>query len=1480
MHNLSYKSLLTIVVILLIGIVFLLRIRQKPTDVFADWFNDAWMYRQAINVSSHSVGETNVYIIASVNIGTTTKANTNDGDFRFTDINGKLLTYYIASGVGTTNITFHIYLTSFPAGAQTVYAYYGNPSAANGFALADFATQASSYALGAAAAEEVGGGPIAWWKFDEGVGTSVFDASSNKNNGVFGGGNTSPAWITDDQCISGKCLRFDGAQNISGSLSNNINSSSFTISAWINPTLLSGSKIFFALGNSYATNSSLHLRLNADGSLLFGFYSNDLSSSAGAVVVNKWQYVTYTYDSTSGARYIYVNGVQVGYGVSASPFIGNSRFSIGSWYNTQQYFNGFIDNLTIYKYVRTTAQLKAAYDLGLAGQSASHSSTEFGSAGSKSLSDGLVGYWKFDEGVGTTGADSSGNGIINTFSGTTLPTWSNGKFGIGASLDGITSFISVGTLPTLTSWTFSSWGKANSLSNSRNTIFGFNTYGKMNFKVQTGDIEITADGNGYLETGAAAYATSLNTWYLYTITCDSTVNKIGIYINGFRIYYGMQGGYTCAGTVNTNTLYIGAGQTSNQKYGGTVDEFRVYNRALSPTEVKALYNFAPGPVGYWRFDEGVGTTAYDSSGNSNNGGLINSPSWVSGKFGKSLLFNGSSSYINSPTSSLLDPGFANWTVSLYAKSSSVSSLQALVDKYNSGGSEPGYVISVKSNGALKVRFGDGVAGRGEFDGSTNIVDGTWKHIEVVFDKTKALPSIYINGIPDTVTELSGWINTYGSVSNSSQFQIGYFSINPGYAGTYFNGLIDDVKIYNYARTQEQILQDMTGDSVSAPHLGVPIAWYKFDEGAGSVANNSGVGGTILNGTLGSGSSAPTWVNGKINKALSFNGITYTFTSVGTTINTVGSVAFWINRRTNGAIGYVTDFRGIGSSGGGWIYLNTNNTFSTSGGSIYVDGVASTAVPLNSWHRVVVSGIGLTINQDFTLGIRYDRSNFGLDGIIDDFKVYNYALSSDEVKSDYNQGASVVFGQSNQTIGATTTSLDYCVPGSTDYCATPIAQWNFEEGTGTTAYDTSGNGYNGGLIGTTTPTWISGKIGKALNFNGSTSYVDAGDINATEGISALTVSYWVNGSAAVQNAFSGIVSKGVDTGLSSSWYSWTTPSNIYWQVSNGSSAPNITVSSGTVLNNKWHFFTGTYDGSKISFYLDTILQGTAPLTGNINSTTIPVQIGRYNSAGRFFNGSIDQVRIYNYARTPAQIAYDYNRGSPIGWWKFDDCQGNVANDSSGIGNTGTITIGVGGSQVSLGTCNIGDTSAWSNGKSGKINASLSLDGTDDWVSLGNSANFNTPNDYSLAMWVYNKSGGKPYPTLLNRNNQGGASGFFWIYTTGTNNRDLNFQYANGSTYVAETFSSAIPLNTWVHVLFTFNSTTNALQLFINGTKFSTTHTLTTPLPVITGNLYFGTYQNSSASYPFYGQFDDFRLYNYALTTSQIKTLYNNGAVNFK
>ncbi len=83
-------------------------------------------------------------------------------------------------------------------------------------------------------------------------------------------------------------------------------------------------------------------------------------------------------------------------------------------------------------------------------------------------------------------------------------------------------------------------------------------------------------------------------------------------------------------------------------FQGFLDETRIYNRALSPSEVRQLYNFAPGPIRYYKLDDGSGTAPVDSSGNGVTGSVNGNPVWSQGKYGKGLKLDGTGDSLQIP----------------------------------------------------------------------------------------------------------------------------------------------------------------------------------------------------------------------------------------------------------------------------------------------------------------------------------------------------------------------------------------------------------------------------------------------------------------------------------------------------------------------------------------------------------------------------------------------------------------------------------------------------------------------------------------------------------------------------------------------------------------------------------------------------------------------------------------------------------------
>jgi hypothetical protein len=113
-------------------------------------------------------------------------------------------------------------------------------------------------------------------------------------------------------------------------------------------------------------------------------------------------------------------------------------------------------------------------------------------------------------------------------------------------------------------------------------------------------------------------------------------------------------------------------------------------------------------------------------------------------------------------------------------------------------------------------------------------------------------------------------------------------------------------------------------------------------------------------------------------------------------------------------------------------------------------------------------------------------------------------------------------------------------------------------------------------------------------------------------------------------------------------------------------------------NKWVFLVATYDGANMRFYVNKTLYGPKSAT-YIPNDTYPTRIGAGATEGSgsyYFNGLIDEVRIYNRALSQDEISRicDYNefiRDGLVLYLDFTEGEGNIAYDKSGLGNHGTI-----------------------------------------------------------------------------------------------------------------------------------------------------------------------------------------------------------------
>ncbi len=198
---------------------------------------------------------------------------------------------------------------------------------------------------------------------------------------------------------------------------------------------------------------------------------------------------------------------------------------------------------------------------------------------------------------------------------------------------------------------------------------------------------------------------------------------------------------------------------------------------------------------------------------------------------------------------------------------------------------------------------------------------------------------------------------------------------------------------------------------------------------------------------------------------------------------------------------------------------------------------------------------------------------------------------------------------------------------------PAGWWKFDETEGRNAGDSSTNNNLGRLVGN--PQWqpSAGKVGGALVFDGINDYVDCGNDSSLDITEQITVAAWVKMNDAGNSQFQPFITKGDYTyGIkhhSRNVIEFVIYEKGFWQVAH------FPVDSS--FNDVWHHVAGIYDGIKLKLYVDGNLEATTAYTGSIASGTYNLNIGSNSEArGRFYNGAIDDLRVYNYALSEKEI----------------------------------------------------------------------------------------------------------------------------------------------------------------------------------------------------------------------------------------------------
>ena len=196
-----------------------------------------------------------------------------------------------------------------------------------------------------------------------------------------------------------------------------------------------------------------------------------------------------------------------------------------------------------------------------------------------------------------------------------------------------------------------------------------------------------------------------------------------------------------------------------------------------------------------------------------------------------------------------------------------------------------------------------------------------------------------------------------------------------------------------------------------------------------------------------------------------------------------------------------------------------------------------------------------------------------------------------------------------------------------------AYWKFDDGSGTTAFDSSGNGNDGVFVGD--PKWVTGKLGGALEFDGD-DYLNCGNGDSLQIQDEITIAFWFQVEA-FQNTWEAFMAKGDNSYRTSRGDG--SGNATHMGISGTSTGGGNGWFNGTVIvtDGQWHHMAATYDGAEGRIYIDGELDVTSPGTGQINISNYDFWIGNNSQqTGRFLHGLLDDVRIYSRALNEAEI----------------------------------------------------------------------------------------------------------------------------------------------------------------------------------------------------------------------------------------------------
>lgn len=810
----------------------------------------------------------------------------------------------------------------------------------------------------------------------------------------------------------------------------------------------------------------------------------------------------------------------------------------------------------------------------------------------------LVGHWKLNEISGTTATDSAAYGYSGTYSGGVTLNQTGPYFGAGAiaaNFDGVNDGVDASVVNisaaqsrvSVAAWVYVDTYVNNAAileNGSSSNYVALNLTSAGNFRLQWAGDSVTSSAT-----------VPLGTWTHLAATYDGT--NVRLYMNGQLIT-------TNAKSINwgtfTGALTIGYSPIGTTEYfDGKLFDVRLYNTNLTDEQVTDLY----GLVGHWALDETSGTTASDETpylnhGTYSGGVTINQ----SGPYGGATAaeFDGSDDLISIADDAALKPT-SSLSIAGWVRGDAWSSGDSVDTILRKGEANPNnYQFAIADGQAsfyLDANDGAGVRS------TTTLYTGQWYHVAATWDGSTV--RIYVNGVLETTQARTG---TIGIDTRTL-----YIGGRPG--SDQFDGRLDDVRLYNRALSAEEVAL------LSASGSGL-IAHWTFDDATGVAVLDSS--GNNRHAAFNTGT--PAWITTCSSDAyLQFNGSNDADTNSSFDPPAIGSVAFWyrddsphstnerlfglssdwevrmIDGRLRFDIAIVDGFDGPAALANdeNWhhVVVRYNSTADTY--ALYIDGEFSSSGSLNF---VDVGAAVLNIGSSLT------NTSQKFSGALNDLRIYNYELSDEEIIA----------------------------------LSGVIGHWRLDETTGAVASDSSLAGHHGAYVGSPTLNLNGAYVPKTLRsveFNGTSQSMTTG-ASLLNNLAQFTIAGWVRlDQVGNQTSFFGqneLAEIGIKYGTN----------RIHFWTANGGEV-NVT---GELPVGQWTHIAAVGSGSGLRLYVNGIEVGSnGNVVANYGASAYHFKVGEgvYESSGNYFDGRVDDVRVYGKALCPDEVNALYKGGRPSG-----------------------------------------------------------------------------------------------------------------------------------------------------------------------------------------------------------------------------------------